>query len=480
MRRRTPLAAAVSVVTALPLLTACTRTVYVVANPDGSYTELVEPAPDRVDDAGARREGDDLIAVHVETANDYVLIDGPDDVVYVVVDVYGADVAQVVERPPMNVALVLDRSGSMAGDKLDAAKAAAVSLLDDLADGDRVALLSYASDVTVELPSAPLDGHQRGRLERVIAGLRAVGGTDLGRGLQRGAAELMRGYDPADLNRVILLSDGRPTVGEAEPWRLETLAARWLEQGVSVTTMGIGVDYNEDLMTGLALSGGGNYYYVEHPYEMAQVFERELRGLGHTVARDLEVVLDLPAGVSVSDVYGYRWSARGDDFVIQLASLSAGERRRVLLALEVPATHRGPLTVARGELRYRDAARQVARRVALPEARVAYTRDARRVASAYHRPVVEKLERVRNARVRERVVQHLDAGDAAAASALVRARLDSSRGVQRALGGEALADEVESLEALDREVRAAPAKASSRYRHLRKSYKARALDAMLH
>jgi len=454
---------------------ACTRTVYVVGGPEGhgEYgTYLGDPEYD------VPPVDDEAFEVEIHSSSGYVLVDG-DGVVYVAVDVVAREEVVPVERAPMNVALVVDRSGSMQGDKLVSAQAAALSLLDDLADGDRVALLSYASDVSVDVPTMVLGPRTRPLFERAIEELGAAGGTALAEALDAGAGEVLRSFDAADLVRVLLLSDGRPTVGETEPHRIETLAARLYEEGVPVTTMGIGYDYNEDLMTSVAVAGGGNYYYVEDPRETAVLLSRELSSLGRTVARDVELQLELPPGVRVSKVYGYPHDQRGDALTVGMSSFSAGERRRVLMALDVPRDDRGRLPLTRGRLSYRGERERARRELALPQVDVRYTRDPRVVARSVNRPVMEKLQRVRTAEARRAVVERLDRGDRAGARALVERRLEEARRAEAQVGGASLAREVDQVEDLAREVEAAPARDSEGYKGMRKREKARAYDALM-
>lgn len=473
--RLPPLACLAALVGAFALVAGCVHTVYVVENPDGTYTEVDAPASD----PHAVDPGDEVVTVELASSNDYVLVDG-DGAVYVVVDVHGHDHRRHV-RPAIDVALVVDRSGSMEGAKLASAKAAAHSLVDDLEDGDRVALLSYASDVTIDHGLVTLDPTSRRRLAAAIDRLAAAGGTAIGDALEAGASALVRGRRARGLARVWLVSDGRPTVGETNPWALEAVAGRVGEvAGVSVTTFGVGTDYNEDLMVALAVAGRGNYYYVEDAASIAGAFGRELRSFGGAVADDLEVTLDLGPGVGVREVYGYRHERRGEQLVVPMSAIGAGERRRVLVALEVPPGRRGDVTVAHGRVAFRRVEDGAAREVALPPVRVGLTADRGLVAANARRPVMEKVEAVRSAEARRMIVDHLDRGDVDAARGIASRRLEEARRAHGVLGGAALEREVDSFEALSREVARPPAPASSeRYQRMRKSVKAEAYDALM-
>lgn len=473
--RLPPLASLAALVGAFALAAGCVHTVYVVENPDGTYTEVDDPASD----PHAVAPGDEVVTIELASSNDYVLVDG-DGAVYVVVDVYGHDHRRRV-RPAIDVALVVDRSGSMEGPKMAAAKAAAHSLLADLEDGDRVALLSYASDVVIDHGLVTLDPSSRHHLGAAIDALEAAGGTAIGDALEAGAATLVRGRRARGLARVWLVSDGRPTVGETDPWALEAIAGRVGEVGgVSITTFGVGTDYNEDLMVALAVAGRGNYYYVEDAASIAGAFGRELRSFGGVVADELEVTLDLGPGVGVREVYGYRHERRGDQLVVPMSAIAAGERRRVLVALDVPAARRGDLTVAEGRVAFRRVEDGAAREVGLPPVRVGYTADRRLVAASARRPVIEKLEAVRSAEARRMIVDHLDRGDVDAARGVAGRRLEEARRAHGAVGGAALEREVGAFEALTREVARPPAPASSeRYQRMRKAVKADAYEALM-
>src|SRR5690606_10491981 len=108
------------------------------------------------------------------------------------------------------------------------------------------------------------------------------------------------------------------------------------EEGISVTTMGVGYDYNEDLMANLAVYGGGNYYFIESSSALASTFGRELDVLMGTVVRDAILILELPPEVHVHEVFGYQHEQRGNELKVFMNSVSAGEERRLLMSLDVP------------------------------------------------------------------------------------------------------------------------------------------------
>lgn len=446
-------------------LIGCTRTVYVIQNPDGSLSE-VEPEPEAPTSLAELAEG---VRMDVLTSNSFILADDGAAPLYVQVSLE-ADDFKVAGRAPLNLAIVVDRSGSMSGQKIEDARSAALQLIDQLKDDDRVALVSYSSDVRVDLPSTRLDDGGRDRLRAAIERLQSGGGTHLSGGLEAGAASVRESFDAELLNRVVLLSDGNANEGITDISSLRRISDRIHEDNISITTMGLGLDYNEDIMGVVAHAGGGNYYFVEDTRAMSAIFEQELDTLGNTVIRQAELRLELPEGVKMRKVHGFDSEQVGNEVVVHVNALSAGQRRRVLMEVEVPAHVRGEQVVAAGRLEFRDEIQKSHRSLELPRVVVNITDDHELVASNLNQPVVEKVERVRNAELRREVMVRLDAGDRQGAKAIVSERIEQNRNAAADFAfSDALAGEVEALEELEEEVDAAPAKGSDDYKRMRKA-----------
>ena len=473
--KNSPLTQAALAVFALSVLvvlgTGCTKTVYMVQNPDGTWSEADTLV---VDPGGGGALADDGILIDILTSNDYVLTGG-ELPLYLQVTVE-ARPTTVVRRGPLNLAIVIDRSGSMGGAKLHHAKLAARQLVDRLADGDRISLVSYASDVSVDVASTQVNRMSRASLHEAIDSMVAQGSTYLSGGLDAGVDEVRRYVGRERLSRVILLSDGRANVGVTSIEQLDMLAGRLLEEGISVSTMGLGVDYNEDLMTALAVAGGGNYYYIRRPSDLAAIFDTELDVLASLIGRDMILYLELPPGVDVQELYGYRYEKRGRELKVFVNSVSAGQKRRVLMSLDVPAGEVGPRVVARGRVEYRHEVKKANRKLNLRPVQVTYTPDRGRVERSLRRAVIEKLELVRNAQVRKAVMAKLDSGDRSGAQQVLSSRLRQSRTVHSRVGGASIQKQIVELEAMADEVRAAPAPSTPEYRHMKKARKAEALD----
>jgi len=212
---------------------------------------------------------------------------GRQQTVYLKVGVTGANSEVSVTRAPVNTAIVLDRSGSMAGDKLENAKKAALQALDRLGPDDIVAVVAYDDNVRVLVPATRATDKRE--IAAAIMRLTAGNTTALYAGVSRGAQEVRKFLAANRINRVVLLSDGLANVGPSSPAMLAGLGASLAKEGISVTTIGLGLDYNEDLMTRLAMASDGNHAFVENPTMLASIFDREFGELLSVVATNVEV-----------------------------------------------------------------------------------------------------------------------------------------------------------------------------------------------
>ncbi|NUN70801.1 MAG: VWA domain-containing protein, partial [Bacteroidetes bacterium] len=179
-------------------------------------------------------------------------------------------------RTPMNLSVVIDRSGSM-GDqrKMEYAKKAFATLIDQLRPEDVLSVVVYDDEVTL-LRSAAKLGNGKQHARRILEEVQPRGSTNLGGGLQKGLQEAERFAGRGYISRVVLLSDGLANVGITDPGQLTMMVRAGRSRSIAVTAMGVGLDYNENLMLALAESGGGNYYFIEHPNMLASMVREEL------------------------------------------------------------------------------------------------------------------------------------------------------------------------------------------------------------
>ncbi len=261
-------------------------------------------------------------------------------------------------RPPVNLALVIDRSGSMAGEKIASARDAALEAVRRLSPEDIVSLIAYDSKVET-LISAQRVGDGR-RLERAISGIEVGGNTALYGGVTRGAAEVRRhAEDGRYVNRVILLSDGLANVGPSSPEELGRLGTSLMKEGISVTTIGVGLGFNEDLMTRLAQRSDGNTYFVENSSDLSRIFAAELGDVLNVVARRVVIEIDFPEGVRPLSFVGRDGSIRGQRAELTLNQLYGGQEKFALIEVEVSPSQPGvEREIARARVSYEDAVNQ--------------------------------------------------------------------------------------------------------------------------
>jgi len=272
---------------------------------------------------------------------------------FITVDVTGAEVPGS-QRSPVNLALVIDRSGSMSGYKLQQAKQAARHLVGLLRNEDRLAIVHYGSDVK-SLPSMPATASNRERMLQYIDGIWDEGGTNISAGLQSGQHQVNTARREYQVNRIILISDGQPTEGETDEERLKQVVKNIRAQGVSVSSLGVGTDFNEDLMQAFAEYGAGAYGFMEDAGKLATIFQKDLQQATTQVARNVELSFELPAGVMLGEVLGYRAHQAGRTVRVPMPDFSAGQTERVVARVTVSGTAVGQTVNVTGlKLAYTD------------------------------------------------------------------------------------------------------------------------------
>jgi len=378
------------------------------------------------------------------------------------------------KRPPLNVALVIDRSGSMSGEKIVHAKQAARRLLDLLGTQDRVAIVSYSNDMTIDFASRPVDPLNREMMLNAIDNIAVAGGTNIPEGYRGGLGEVLRWKTAETINRVILLSDGNATLGMVTRPELESLARDGLKQGVSLTSMGVGLDYNENIMTGMANIGAGNYYFIYDFSAIASVFEKELKGLASTVARNTALVITLKQGVKLEQLYGFPYRQVGDKLMISLAEFTSEQYKNVLLKLQVDGNAKGARDVMDVQLSYEDVINTNKATHAQSTLVAVTTTDASKMSELVDTSVISRVQQVEIANSMQRAMDLYEQGDADKAVQTITAQQERTRRARKTYGlkGKSF-DRVDTeLSNMNMDIKAAPA-ASTKGRRMIKAKKAR-------
>jgi Ca-activated chloride channel homolog len=265
-----------------------------------------------------------------------LMIAGKPQVAYVKIGLTGFPLAGPAHRPPVNLAVVIDRSASMSGDRIEKAKQAALMVVDRLQDDDTISVVTFDSIVDVIVPAQRAD--ERDHIRQRIAALTPRGSTALYAGMRAGIDEAARYLDHNRINRIILLSDGQANIGPSSPSELGTLGTAAAEQGITVTTIGLGLGYNEDLMVQLARMSDGNHAFAQTGDDLVRIFGNELGDVMSAVASDVEVTIDFTDGVVPIRALDRAAKIEGNRARVNLSQLYARQQKHVLFEVQVPAS----------------------------------------------------------------------------------------------------------------------------------------------
>ncbi len=257
------------------------------------------------------------------------------------------------DRPPLNLSLVIDRSGSMRGARIKQAQQAAKLAISMLKPDDIISIIAYDTEAELLLPATKVGN---GKLaKKQISRLKANGSTALFAGTQMGGEEVVKFLSRERVNRVVLLSDGIANVGPSSTEELAQLGLKLAGRGIAVSTIGLGLGYNEDLMARLADSSDGNHSFVERADQLAGIMSLELNDALAVVAQDVELKLTFPKGVRPVRALGREAKFNGQVVSSTIKQLITGTERYVLIEVEVnPGLVQEELELAKVAIRYRD------------------------------------------------------------------------------------------------------------------------------
>lgn len=379
------------------------------------------------------------LTLRVAPERDLIYNSGPREVV-VQIDL-DAKRPEHGRRAPMNLAVVLDRSGSMQGAKIEKAKQAACVAVDHLADNDWFSLVTFDNDTDLLLPPERVGGERhRDELKSRIDRIRPGGGTAIYAGVTLGAKQVRRNLEKEFVNRVILLSDGLANVGPSRTSDLAALGRDLRRDGLSVTTIGLGDDYNEDLMTALAEASNANYYYVRDAEKLPGIFAEELGAARSLVARGVTIRITVPAGVRLKEIIGQpEIECRGRSADIALPEYFGGDKRRYLARCVVEEKSSAPIEVASVDLKYEPAGGEKAE----PQqqaAKVDFTDEEKKSDASVRMEVMREVSIAGNRLAKERAVKLADEGKSKDAADVLRGQATRNAALPAAaqLPGQAL------------------------------------------
>lgn len=250
-------------------------------------------------------------------------------------------------RAPIDVAFVIDRSGSMSGDKLSLVKEAVTTAATLLNDDDRSALVVYDDRVELLRGLEPATSRAKAAMRLALHGVDARGSTDLCSGWLTGCDQLAGALDRegprSRIRRALLLTDGLANMGITEPGRLMRHATELRQRGISTTALGVGEDFDESLLSGMAEAGGGNFQYIATPNQLSAFFQAELGELLRVVAGGVSLALTLPKGVRARLVNAFPAERDGKTITVAVGDLPAGRTIDLVFDVEVRAGAAGAI-----------------------------------------------------------------------------------------------------------------------------------------
>jgi Ca-activated chloride channel homolog len=327
-----------------------------------------------VSDEGARRETEDADPPEVENApaeqrlerfssGDTLRVDArlgheelglnPGAETFVLVEVTGSGDAAVAVRPRVHLALVLDRSGSMIGQRMKNAKGAAVAAVERLNEGDTVSVTAFDTRVQRVVSPTVITGPSRAEIVQKIDDIQLGGDTCISCGIEAAMSDLQASAGAVD--QVLLLSDGQANHGIVTLPELRAMGARARDMGSSITTVGVDLDYNEEILGALALESNGRHHFVRSEADLPAVFEKEATLLTKTVAADATCVIELQPGFELDRVVDRAFERSGNQVRIPLGSFAQNESKTVLLAVRATSRALGDVSQVAGvQVQYRD------------------------------------------------------------------------------------------------------------------------------
>jgi len=256
-------------------------------------------------------------------------------------------------RMPVNVALVIDRSGSMEGDPLDNVKRACANVVDLLSPDDVLSIVTFEETVEVLMPARRVSDPNliKQHINRIVPG----NTTNLFDGLYAAGAQVASvPHLSSYVSRILLLTDGEPTAGLRDFASIVNQVGELKKRGISVTALGFGPDYNEELMAGIARRSGGNYYYITRPEEIPEVFRKEMEQVLGVTARSPRLAFYLPRGCTVRQVFGAQPTFNGRNVEITLPDIERGASITKIWEMDWDPRPSGTYRIARAVLLWED------------------------------------------------------------------------------------------------------------------------------
>ncbi|MBI0153912.1 MULTISPECIES: VWA domain-containing protein [Gilliamella] len=258
-----------------------------------------------------------------------IIMEGNPETNYLKVSLSGQKIDNS-KRVPINLAIVIDKSSSMGGDRIEKAREAAIFAVNLLNENDTLSIVAYDSEAKVIVPASKVKNKQK-LIQVINENVVANGGTALFAGLSKGIKQVETQLTKDKVNRIILLSDGQANVGPSSVNELSELAIIAAKKNISITTIGIGSDYNELLMSSIASYSDGNHVFVNKSTELENVFVHEFSDVMSTIAQDVVITIQLKDGVKPVRLLGRDGVIKGNKVTVKMNQLFSNQEKYVLL-----------------------------------------------------------------------------------------------------------------------------------------------------
>lgn len=328
--------------------------------------------------------------------------------IYLMLQIVQPKIVLGINRLPVNVSFVIDRSGSMQGAKLDYTRQAVKFALGHLDRDDTASVVVFDDQVDLLVPAAKVENKEQ--LIQAVSALRAGNTTNLSGGMLAGVEQVRENLVAGQVNRVILLTDGMANEGITDPPRLTAMVKELRGSDLTLSTLGVGEGFEEDLLVDMAEAGDGNFYFIASPDTIPEIFKEELQGLLSITGQNPGLTLRPEEGVEVTAVLGYepQW---GETIAIKLPDIYNGDTRTVLAELRVEAQAVGTMPLLKIGFHYFDVIADLASVKYDVDLGLPVTADKSMLEDGIDLQVVKEVEIFKTARSREEAMREADRGD---------------------------------------------------------------------
>ena len=347
-----------------------------------------------------------------------IILEGTPETNYLKVSLSGQNIDSK-KRVPINLAIVIDKSGSMSGQRIEKAREAAILAVNMLNENDTLSIVAYDSEARVIVPATKVDNKLR-IIGLINENIYAEGGTALFAGLSKGIKQVENQLTKDKVNRIILLSDGQANIGPSSVNELSQLAIIAAKKNIAITTLGIGSDYNELLMSSIASYSDGNHVFVNNSADLENVFVHEFNDLMSAIAQDVVITIQLKNGVKPVRLLGRDGVIKGNEITVKMNQLFSNQEKYVLLEVIPDKGKVGQeKTLAQVDLKY-DNLLENKTENETQVVRISYTKDKKMVDDAIHQDVIVETELQKVALENEKALELYNQGKRDEAQQLLR------------------------------------------------------------